>query len=160
MQSRAGVHNEITIILSPVDLGIRSNAGPKFREEIAMPLSNRPSDAAFSYYRRLRKLTEYVNSHSEQKIPASKAAEVVGLNKSYFSTYFHRKTGIRFKYWLVQIRIEKAKILIKERNYTISEVAFAVGYDDIRTFGRAFKRHTGVTPSAYKKSVRPPLEPN
>jgi len=77
------------------------------------------------------------------------------MNSSYFSSYFHAKVGITFTEWLRQVRVKKAMELMKASDFSISEVAEAVGFKDLRTFERAFKQHARKTPREFKKSVRP-----
>ena len=84
-----------------------------------------------------------------------KAAGIAALESSYFSTYFRAKVGITFTDWLRQVRIRKAMKLMKASDFSITEVAYEVGFGDLRTFGRAFKKHTLMTPMECKKSVAP-----
>ena len=111
--------------------------------------------SAFTYYRRLRKLKTHLESHVSERLPLEDAARIVGLEKKYFSVFFYEKVGIRYRDWHAQIRVDKAKELMTEANYPVTRVAFAVGFRDLRTFERAFKKHTGTTPVDFKKSVRP-----
>jgi AraC-like DNA-binding protein len=109
----------------------------------------------FAYYDRLRRLRGFVDQHYAEAITASTAAKVVGLAEKYFSTFFHQKVGTTFGAWLRQYRIAKAKELLWSRNLTVSQVAERVGFRDLSTFIRAFKKRENLTPSAYKKLVRP-----
>ena len=109
---------------------------------------------AFEYYRRLSRLKHYVDEHYSERIRLSDAAGVVALERTYFSKFFHSKTGVCFKDWLALERITHAIELIDRRNFTIPGVATRVGYTDLRTFERAFKRYVGITPREYRRSVR------
>jgi AraC-like DNA-binding protein len=113
------------------------------------------NDRAFSYYARLRRVREYVHRHLSEALPLGAAARIAAMNEKYFSTFFHAKTGLRYTEWLNSVRINRAVELMTERNYSISAVAAAVGYRDLRTFERAFKKRTAMTPRAYKRSIRP-----
>ncbi len=110
---------------------------------------------AFDYYPRLKRLREYVEQSYSEPISLKKAAGIAGLESSYFSTYFRAKVGITFTRWLRQVRVEKAMELMKAGDFSISEVAEAVGFGDLRAFERAFKKHTRRTPREFKKSVAP-----
>jgi AraC-like DNA-binding protein len=81
--------------------------------------------------------------------------KVGALESSYFYTYFRAKVGITFTEWLRQVRVKKAMELIKASDFSITEVAYEVGFGDLRTFERAFKKHTLMTPIEFKKSARP-----
>jgi AraC-like DNA-binding protein len=112
-------------------------------------------DTAIGYYQYLQRVKNYIDQNSSRHMSLVKAAEVAGLEEKYFSTYFHNKTGVCFKDWLSELRVNEAKALMEVQNYTISEIAFAVGFHNLRTFERAFKRCTGMTPRTFKNSVRP-----
>lgn len=68
---------------------------------------------------------------------------------SYFSSWFKKHTGENFNHYLTQLRLERAKRLIKEGN-KIYEVAEAVGYADVKYFCRVFKKTFGKTPDEYR----------
>jgi AraC-like DNA-binding protein len=112
-------------------------------------------EPAFSYYARLGRVRDYVKQHYHERVALSTAAQVAGLEPSYFSRFFHERSGVKFSDWLMFIRITEAKRRIAAGNTAISHVGSAVGYRDLRTFERAFLRCAGETPTAFKQSVRP-----
>ncbi len=116
---------------------------------------NRTKGAAFDYYPRLKNLYEYVEQNYSEPISLGKAAGIAALESSYFSSYFRAKVGITFTDWLCRVRLKKAMELMKSSDFSITEIAYAVGFVDLGTCGRAFKKHTLMTPSEFKKSVRP-----
>jgi len=116
---------------------------------------NGTNGEVFDYYPRLNRLHQYVEQTYSEPIPLGKAASIAALESSYFSSYFRAKVGITFTEWLRQVRVEKAMELMKASDFSISEVAEAVGFGDLRTFERAFKKHTRRTPMEFKKSVAP-----
>lgn len=111
--------------------------------------------AAFAYYPRLQRVKEYVERHYAGDIPLRDVARVARLEQKYFSAYFRAKTGMCFRDWLTQQRIDQAKHMMTAQDHSITEVAFAVGYRDLRTFQRAFKKCTGMTPRTYRSTVQP-----
>jgi len=113
---------------------------------------NGTNGEAFDYYPRLKRLREYVEQSYSEPIPLEKAASIAALEKSYFSSYFRAKVGITFTDWLRQVRVKKAMELMKASDFSITEVAYEAGFEDLRTFGRAFKKHTLMTPTEFKKS--------
>jgi len=116
---------------------------------------NGTNGEVFDYYPRLNRLREYVEQSYSEPISLGKAASIAALESSYFSSYFRAKVGITFTDWLRQVRIRKAMKLMKASDFSITEVAYEVGFGDLRTFGRAFKKHTLMTPREFKKSVAP-----
>ena len=113
------------------------------------------NQAAFSYYPRLRRVEQYVYQNYCENISLKTAARFAGLEEKYFSAYFHAKTGVCFKDWLTHVRVTRAIELMKDHDESITAVAFTVGFQDLRTFERVFKRSTGLTPRAFKRSARP-----
>lgn len=93
---------------------------------------------------------QYIKKHMSQKIQAEDVAAYVNLSTSYFSAYFKAKTGVNFRDYILNIKMEHAKHLLEAGPANISEISYAVGYDDYRSFYRAFKNHTGMTPSEYQ----------
>jgi transcriptional regulator GlxA family with amidase domain len=110
---------------------------------------------AFEYYSRLRKVREYAEKHLADDLSLDTAARVAGMDKKYFSRFFYAKTGCHYRDWVASLRVRRAMDMIQTADHSIARVAFAVGFGDIRTFERAFKKHTGKTARAYKRSVQP-----
>lgn len=110
--------------------------------------------AAFAYYPPLGKVKRYVDQSSEA-VSLGAAARIAGLEEKYFSTFFRAKTGVRFKDWSTYVRLTRAMDMLRAEDHSITRVAFAAGFDDLRTFERSFKRLIGMTPRAFKRSVRP-----
>jgi AraC-like DNA-binding protein len=110
---------------------------------------------AFEYYPPLARIKRYTEEHYPEEIPLPCAAEVAGMEATYFSAFFRKKVGIRYTDWLSCMRISHAIRMIESRDQPIAEVAMAVGFSDVRTFQRAFKRITSMTARDYKEKVRP-----
>jgi AraC-like DNA-binding protein len=111
--------------------------------------------AIFSYYPRLQRVREYVERNIQSHISLKDAADAANLERKYFSSFFRSRVGITFKRWLTVQRIERAMVVLSAHDESISRVAYLSGFRDVRTFERAFKRSVGLTPSAFKASVRP-----
>ena len=84
----------------------------------------------------------------------------VGMSQSHFSTVFAQETGITFTQYLTALRIGKARELLTATSMRSSEIAFAVGYNDAHYFSYLFKKHTGTTPSEYRKANKNQPIPN
>ena len=111
----------------------------------------------FSYYPPLQRVREYVEKNLSEPISLREAAGAAGLEEKYFSAFFHRKTGVRFRDWLAGRRVDRAIEILTQHDHTITNVAESVGFQDLRTFERSFKRITGVTPREFKRSVAPEI---
>jgi AraC family transcriptional regulator, arabinose operon regulatory protein len=111
------------------------------------------TNKAFVYYRRLKRLREFVERNSEKKLGIAEAAKIVCLEKKYFSAYFRKHIGMKYSDWINRLKIEKAKFLMYSGDYQISELCDILGYE-VSTFERRFKKLTGLSPSGYKKVVK------
>ncbi len=116
---------------------------------------SRINSAAFEYYPPLRRVKSFVDKNYSENLPLSRVARVAGLERSYFSTFFHSKTGVCYRDWLSYKRVVRAARLLSESDRSITSTAFRVGFNDLRTFERAFKKWLGQTPSSYKAQARP-----
>ncbi len=117
--------------------------------------ANHINYGAFQYYSRLKRVKEHVDQHYSEEISLEKAARIAATEKTYFSTFFRQKVGITFTDWLRQLRVAKAIEILKTRNQSICDIAFEVGFGDLRSFERAFKRYTHMTAREFKQSMLP-----
>jgi YesN/AraC family two-component response regulator len=86
------------------------------------------------------------------------AARTAGMNPTYFSTWFHEKSGMAFSDIVATMRMEKAAHLIVEKGMRIVDVSAELGYTNPKNFSRAFKRHFGASPKAYKRFTAAPRQ--
>jgi two-component system, response regulator YesN len=108
---------------------------------------------AFDGNERLSRLRRFVEEHLDEAIPAVRAAEIVGLERRYFSVYFRNKVGQYYHAWLENKRVDRAKVLLACSDLLISEISQEVGFFDLRTFERAFRRCAGCLPRDYRKAA-------
>lgn len=92
----------------------------------------------------------YVSQHYDEAIHLELVAGLCHLCRSEFSRDFHREQGMPFRLFLLQYRINRARDLLIERGTTVSQVAFAVGFDDLAYFARSFKRFVGMSATQYQ----------
>ncbi len=118
-------------------------------------LAQRFHHEAFSFYDRLSPVLRFVTANVAMPISLDAAAKLAGLERKYFSAFFRSKVGATFTEWIRVLRVCRAMELMRARDGSITRIAFAAGFQDVRTFERAFKRYLGVSPKAYRGSVRP-----
>lgn len=94
---------------------------------------------------------KYIHDNLSHNIKTKDIAAQVNLSESYFSIYFKNKTGINLRDYILKVKIDYAKQLIQQKQKNISEIADLIGYQDYRSFSRAFKNETGMSPTEYGK---------
>ena len=99
----------------------------------------------------VNKIKAYVAANIKQPITLEVLSDVVMLSPNYISTLFYKETEVNFKDYLISVRINKAKELLKNTQLKIYEIANEVGYEDTRYFSDIFCRITGCLPSQYRK---------
>lgn len=98
------------------------------------------------------KALQYIHEHYARRITLEAVASEVYLSPAYFSKIFKREVGSSFKSYLNQIRIEKSKILLRDRNIQLIDVAGMVGYEDQSYFTKVFKKFAETSPGKYRES--------
>lgn len=98
----------------------------------------------------IQKAIRLIQQRYWDDLSLSELACQVGMSKFLFSRRFREVMGMTFREYLTKIRLEKAKELLPGKQLSITEVAQVVGFGDLPRFDKLFKRHTGVTPSAYR----------
>ncbi|MEM9685729.1 MAG: AraC family transcriptional regulator [Bacteroidota bacterium] len=101
---------------------------------------------------RLNEVLDYTFQHFKQGITIEQIAKIAFLSRSQFSYFFKLHTGKTYIQFVNELRIENACILLKNNNYTIEQICYEVGFQNVSNFVRHFKKVKGVTPSHYRKS--------
>ncbi len=95
----------------------------------------------------------YIHTHLDKKLTVEQLAELQGLNCDYFSRQFLKVLGIRPLDYIINKRLERAKVLMTTSSLSLQEIADRVGIFDMYYFSRLFKSRFGVPPSRYRKQV-------
>jgi two-component system response regulator YesN len=96
----------------------------------------------------------YIDLHHREKLTLELVASHVNLSTGYVGSIFKSAFGLSFRAYLRSVRIAKAKKLLQNPAYNISEIALEVGYDDLNYFSQAFFKETGIRPSEYRGGGR------
>ncbi|MEY8357260.1 response regulator [Lachnospiraceae bacterium 54-53] len=99
----------------------------------------------------IEKAISYINENLLNNPRTEDVCGYLGLSKSYFSTYFKNKTQHNFRDYTLDLKINYAQEQLKHPEHTPGEVSMMLCYEDYRSFSRAFKARTGLTPSDYQK---------
>lgn len=103
--------------------------------------------------KKMSDIVHYILSHLENDLSVADLAMRVNQNADYFSRQFKSHTGMRPNHFINQKRMERAQYLLATSALNYSEIAMALGYDNLSYFSKSFKKMTGLSPSAYKKQI-------
>lgn len=130
-------------VSSPPILENQSNASlPECQTEISQTLKNVPSE--------IRTMCTYMEENYKQKISLEDVTSYVGFSKYYGCRLYKMHMGMTIMDYLTHLRINKAKELLNEGEYSIKQICALVGYQDPNYFSWVFKKETGVTPTNFR----------
>ena len=112
-----------------------------FRKELFMLQQKKEKQATERY-----KILLEMLSTNYAYVSFESAAEYINLNKSYFSKYFHKFSGMSFTQYLNILKVSAAIEKIHSEKMTITEISISCGFGTIRNFNRVFKSLTGYSP--------------
>ncbi len=122
-----------------------------------VPLRTEHSDPTIS------NAQEWLHQNFHQNVPLEGLARHVGMSLRNFVRRFKRATGDSPLIYVQKLRVAAAKRLLESDHHSMQEIGDAVGYQDAPFFRQLFHRHTGVSPSAYRRSFgldHPTLQPS
>jgi transcriptional regulator GlxA family with amidase domain len=100
--------------------------------------------------RRLLRAKDRMDAASHEAWPVKRLAEVSGVSQAHFARSFKRAFGLPPHRYLLTRRIERAATLLRDTDLSITDIAFATGWESLGTFGRTFRDVTGRSPSAVR----------
>lgn len=125
--------------------GHYTNPGPFGRPEVLQTKRDDTSDFK-------TELLYYVQTHLNQPLTLERAARGMYLSSAQFARRMRQETGKSFVQFLTDYRIEEAKVLLRDSNWTVTAMADFLGFTTPSYFQIVFKRHTGKTPTQYRGS--------
>lgn len=93
----------------------------------------------------------YANSLSVDII-----ANHLNYSRSFISHFFKQQSGISLPQYINEVRIQRAKVLLRNTDMSNEEIALSIGYSDASYFSKSFKRITGVSPQKYRNGSEKP----
>ena len=105
-------------------------------------------------YKRQAYAFRYIGEHyCEPDFNLSGLSYAMHVSLSHLSTVFKQTTGNNLISYVTELRLEKARELLSDMQYSISEVAALSGYSDAKYFAKLFKKKMGSTPSEYRNLI-------
>jgi len=95
----------------------------------------------------------YMNDHFSENITVEKLAAQANLSQYHFIRLFKKEIGLPPHKYLLNIRINAAKYLLKNSALSVKHICYRTGFSCESVFCHSFKKHLGVTPSQYRHSI-------
>ncbi len=108
----------------------------------------------------IAQVLDYIDAHIEERLPVETLAREAGLSVPRFKARFRSETGFPPAEFVLRRRIEKAGQILSQENKTVLEVALQTGFCSSQYFASAFRRITGMTPSAFREKLSGCTEPD
>ena len=94
---------------------------------------------------------EYIQENYRRDLSLDELSKELDISPYYFSKLFKEETGSNFVEYLTNLRMSRAKELLKDERCSMKEICLEVGYSDPNYFSRIFKKNFGVTPTEYRE---------
>ncbi len=103
--------------------------------------------------RPLQPALAFINANVHRRVSLRDCARACNLSPCEFSRRFSAEQGMNFGRYVLRLRIERAIDILAQSRQPVSDIAYAVGFNDLSYFGRVFRRYVGMSPSAYRESL-------
>lgn len=100
-----------------------------------------------------RFIEEYINEHYTEDITLQTLSDLTFMNKYYLVHAFKNYKGTSPINYLIDKRIEESQHLLANTNYPVSKISDQIGFSSQSYFSQVFRKHTGLTPNQYRKSI-------
>lgn len=100
----------------------------------------------------LRQASDYIHTHLDRDLSLAEIAGVVNISPTYFASLFKQAMAISPHQYVIQQRVERAKLMLKKTDLTIADIALQVGFSSQSHLTHQFKQFTGMTPKQVRTS--------
>ncbi|HIW35314.1 MAG TPA: helix-turn-helix domain-containing protein, partial [Candidatus Paenibacillus intestinavium] len=98
-------------------------------------------------------IVSYIEMHYNEELTLQEIADTFLISREYISRKFKQEYAISFTEYVTSFRLNKAKSLLLNRNLKLNQIAEMVGIPDVKYFSKVFKKHEGLTPNEYRKTI-------
>ena len=102
--------------------------------------------------RRIEKVFDFMHQHYQKEITLADVSKVISMTEVAFSRFIKKRTGRTFVDNLNEIRLGHASRLLIDTTYSIAEISFLSGFNNISYFNRIFKKKNNTTPKEFRKN--------
>lgn len=100
---------------------------------------------------KIQKFIKYIEENSYGSISVTKMSNNLGISRSYLDQLVREEFNTSPSNYIIELKMNKAKELLEQREMTVKEIANTVGYADQNYFSRIFKKFCGMTPTQYRE---------
>ena len=104
---------------------------------------------------KLRSVIDYIGSNLDRNITLSELSALVQLTPRYFCGAFKQAIGRPPHQYLIEQRVERARMLLRDPNLSLTDVALIVGFNSQSHLNDHFRRIVGITPARYRSETQP-----
>ena len=101
---------------------------------------------------KIERVKDYLERNFDKRVSLRDAADLIFLSPKYLSRLFKEITGTGFNQYRLTAKMEKAKQILAETGLTVDEISYRLGYKNMESFIRMFKKIVGMTPTEYRES--------
>jgi AraC family transcriptional regulator len=143
-------HDRSMLYLEALSGVLRHELSRIHHDVARVPVVNRGGLASWQK----RVMVCYIEEHLGEQISLAKLAALAQLSQHHFCRAFKQSLGVPPHQYQVQRRMDLAKLLLANRNNSITDIALSLGYAQISSFSSAFRKTTGWTPTVYRREFR------
>ncbi len=111
------------------------------------------SSAGKHEFENIKPAIKYLTENYNTDISYVNLAQICNISPHYFCKQFKRLTGKSVISYINELRISQSKFLMRNTKYSITEIAFTVGYNDANYYSRIFKKVTGISPTQFRETL-------
>lgn len=126
-----------------------SDIADLIRDYLDQVVDNFDQEANSSHYV-VYQVKQYIDQHYQEDLKLNQLAEQVFLSSNYLSNIFTKYTGCSLNKYIKQVRLKKAKEMLRNTNMKIADVGKEVGYANTSYFIKKFQEMYGITPEKYR----------
>ena len=94
----------------------------------------------------LQQILNYIHTHLDRELSLAEVAEIINISPTYFASLFKQAMGVSPHQYVIQQRVERAKMMLSKTDLAIADIALQVGFSSQSHLTQQFKRLTGMTP--------------
>ena len=96
----------------------------------------------------------YLSEHFDQPVTLESLAKALGASQYHLSHLFSERLGMNFRSYINALRIDRARLLLTQFAAPVTQICYECGFENQRTFNRAFRSVCGMTPTQYRDNLK------